>query len=110
MVRSSGIDSGLCHVMALHATAGIIINENADPNIGIDSTTALDKNISDHDAWLHDRIDNNAGPISRPLSWPLGNPSHLRPGFLDGDWEGFNKKYRPYRQFLIHHVKNYPPF
>jgi secondary thiamine-phosphate synthase enzyme len=59
-VRSSGIKKGLCHVMVLHATAAIIINENDDPNIGVDLLTALDRSIPDHAGWLHDRIDNNA--------------------------------------------------
>lgn len=60
-VRNSGIKNGLCHVMALHATAAIIINENADPNIGVDLMSALDQAIPDDAGWLHDRIDNNAG-------------------------------------------------
>ena len=60
IVQRSGVESGLCHVMALHATAAIIINENADPNIGVDLITALDRAIPDHAGWLHDRIDNNA--------------------------------------------------
>ena len=60
IVRGSGVTSGLCHVMALHATAGIVVNENDDPNIGVDLLTALDRAIPDHAGWLHDRVDNNA--------------------------------------------------
>ena len=60
IVRQSGLERGVCHVMALHATAAIIVNENADPNIGVDLVTALDRAIPDHAGWLHDRIDNNA--------------------------------------------------
>ena len=60
IVRKSGVKSGLCQVMVLHATAAIAINENDDPNIGVDLLTALDRAIPDHAGWLHDRIDNNA--------------------------------------------------
>ncbi len=60
IVRKSGVKSGLCHVMVLHATAAIAINENDDPNIGVDLIAALDRAIPDHAGWLHDRIDNNA--------------------------------------------------
>ena len=59
-VRKSGVRRGLCHVMALHATAAIIVNENADPNIGVDLLRALDGSVPRHDGWLHDRIDGNA--------------------------------------------------
>ena len=60
IVRKSKVEHGLCHVMVLHATAAIIVNENDDPNIGLDLLTALDRAIPDHADWLHDRIDNNA--------------------------------------------------
>jgi len=60
VVRASGVERGLCHVMVLHATAAVIVNENDDPNIGIDLLDALDRAIPDHAGWLHDRIDNNA--------------------------------------------------
>lgn len=60
IVRKSGVSRGLCHVMVLHATAAIAVNENDDPNIGVDLLRALDNAIPDHDGWLHDRIDNNA--------------------------------------------------
>lgn len=61
VVRDSKIQQGLCHVMTLHATAAIVINENADPNVGKDLLNALNKAFPDHAGWLHDRIDNNAG-------------------------------------------------
>jgi len=60
VVRLSGVKSGLCHVMALHATAAIIVNENYDPDIGKDMISALDRAIPEHAGWIHDRIDNNA--------------------------------------------------
>ena len=60
IVRASGVRRGLCHVMALHATAAIAINENDDPNIGVDLLTALERMVPDGAGWLHDRIDGNA--------------------------------------------------
>jgi secondary thiamine-phosphate synthase enzyme len=60
LVRRSGVERGLCHVMALHATAAIVVNENDDPNIGVDLLRALERMVPAHDGWLHDRIDNNA--------------------------------------------------
>ena len=60
MVRRSRLERGLCHVMVMHATAAIVVNENDDPNIGVDLLTALGRMVGEHEGWLHDRIDNNA--------------------------------------------------
>jgi secondary thiamine-phosphate synthase enzyme len=60
LVKASGQTSGLCHVMALHSTAAIVVNETDDPNIGTDILNALDRAVPDHARWLHDRIDDNA--------------------------------------------------
>lgn len=60
IVQSAKISEGLCHVYVPHATAAIIINENADPNIQIDLLNTLNKLIPTKEKYLHDQIDNNA--------------------------------------------------
>jgi secondary thiamine-phosphate synthase enzyme len=55
-----GVRDGLVCVYTPHATAAITVNENADPNIGLDLLDALERLIKDHDGWRHDRIDDNA--------------------------------------------------
>lgn len=60
IIRRSGLTDGLCHVMVLHSTAAIVVNETDDPNIGTDIANALDRAVPDHAGWLHDRIDDNA--------------------------------------------------
>jgi len=60
IVRRSGVAAGLCHVMVLHSTAALIVNETDDPNIGSDLITALARSVPEHAGWLHDRIDDNA--------------------------------------------------
>ena len=32
-VSESGVNDGVCHLLALHTTAGLTINENADPSV-----------------------------------------------------------------------------
>ncbi len=59
LVQRSGVAEGICLVYVPHATAAIIINENADPNVCKDILDALGRLIPDG-TWLHDRIDNNA--------------------------------------------------
>lgn len=60
IVGDSNIREGICTVFTPHATAAIAINENDDPNIGLDLLSALRKLIVEHDGWLHDRVDDNA--------------------------------------------------
>lgn len=43
LVRKSGVKEGICHVYVPHATAAIVVNENADPNIQKDFLTHLNK-------------------------------------------------------------------
>lgn len=60
IVEKSGVQRGICQVYSLHATASIIVNENADPNIGVDLLSALEGAVPRRADWLHDRIDDNA--------------------------------------------------
>ena len=43
IVRRSGVRDGLCHVMVLHSTAALVVNETDDPNIGSDLIQALSR-------------------------------------------------------------------
>ena len=60
VVDKAGVETGFCQVMVLHSTAAVIVNENDDPNIGVDVITALGRAIPTRADWLHDRIDDNA--------------------------------------------------
>lgn len=59
IVKKSKVKQGICNIYVKHATAAIIINENADPNICIDTLEALDK-IIEEGVWRHDKLDGNA--------------------------------------------------
>ncbi len=60
IAKRSGVRAGFCHVMALHSTAAIVVNETADPNIGRDVITALGRIVPTKADWLHDLRDDNA--------------------------------------------------
>ncbi|MFQ5515311.1 MAG: secondary thiamine-phosphate synthase enzyme YjbQ [Myxococcota bacterium] len=89
IVRRSGVHEGLCHVMVLHATAALAINENADPGIGEDLLDALDRSVPKRAGWRHDRIDGNA---AAHIQAALLGPSELIPvqagDLLLGTWQG----------------------
>jgi secondary thiamine-phosphate synthase enzyme len=89
IVRKSGVREGLCHVMVLHATAAVIVNENDDPNIGVDVVSALDRAIPDHAGWLHDKVDNNAqAHIKAAILGPSETVPILGGDLLLGTWQG----------------------
>lgn len=52
-IRKSGVDTGLCVVYCPHTTAGITINENADPDVIKDLLFGLDKAFSDRAEFRH---------------------------------------------------------
>ena len=41
-VRASGVDEGVCHLFVPHTTAGLVINENDDPDVGRDLLEKLE--------------------------------------------------------------------
>jgi secondary thiamine-phosphate synthase enzyme len=53
LVAASGAKSGLCVVTVPHTTAGITINENADPDVRADMDMALRRIVPDALPYAH---------------------------------------------------------
>ena len=53
IVKKSGIQSGMCYVFVPHTTAGVTINENADPDVISDILMELNKVVPLKDDYLH---------------------------------------------------------
>ena len=58
-VRASGIQEGLCCVYVPHTTAGITINENADPDVAKDLLRWSQEALGDERRFVH--WEGNAG-------------------------------------------------
>ena len=88
VVKRAGVERGLCQVMVLHSTAAVVVNETADPNIGVDILTALGGAVPKRGDWLHDRIDDNA---AAHIKASMLGPSELIPvdrcKLLLGTWQ-----------------------
>jgi secondary thiamine-phosphate synthase enzyme len=52
-VRESGVQDGVCTVFCPHTTAGITINENADPDVVTDLLLGLRSAFPDRDEFRH---------------------------------------------------------
>lgn len=53
LVAASGIKDGLCVVAVPHTTAGVTVNENADPDVRADLAMALRKIVPDDLPYAH---------------------------------------------------------
>ncbi|MFQ5825785.1 MAG: secondary thiamine-phosphate synthase enzyme YjbQ [Dehalococcoidia bacterium] len=53
LVAESRISRGICHIFVLHTTAGVTINENADPDVGRDILEHLEKLVPQGGSYRH---------------------------------------------------------
>ena len=53
VVRGSGISKGVCHIYVPHTTAGLTINENADPAVPADIIAHLEKLVPRSGGYRH---------------------------------------------------------
>ncbi|UCF99802.1 MAG: YjbQ family protein [Spirochaetaceae bacterium] len=86
-VRATGISDGVCTVFVPHTTAGVTINENADPSVVRDMLMELEKIVPFSDGYAH-REGNSAAHIKASL---MGSSVQLivETGRLSlGTWQG----------------------
>jgi secondary thiamine-phosphate synthase enzyme len=53
VVASSGVDEGICYVVVPHTTAGVTVNEAADPAVVHDMLNYLDELVPTDASFLH---------------------------------------------------------
>ncbi len=53
VIRDAGVKDGICILFVPHTTAGITINENADPSVKSDILKELDKIVPIEDNYSH---------------------------------------------------------
>lgn len=88
VVARSGVDEGICTVFVRHATAAIVINENADPGVRADIVAALDK-LFPEGIWEHDKVDDNgAAHLKAAFLGPSESVPVRARRLLLGTWQG----------------------
>ncbi len=81
-------DEGICTVFVRHATAAIIINENADPGFRLDVVSALDR-LFPQGIWEHDKVDDNGAAHLKAMILGPSETVPIRGGqLLLGTWQG----------------------
>jgi secondary thiamine-phosphate synthase enzyme len=86
-VADSGVTEGLCHIFVPHTTAGVTINENADPSVQADILMVLNKIISDREPYRH-LEGNSPAHIKASLVGPQLTVLVSRGRLVLGTWQG----------------------
>jgi secondary thiamine-phosphate synthase enzyme len=87
-VSRAAISEGICTVFVRHATAAIVINENADPGFRLDLVAALDK-LFPEGVWEHDKVDDNGAAHLKAAMLGPSEAVPVRDGrLLLGTWQG----------------------
>jgi len=86
--RRARLGEGICTVFVRHATAAIIVNENADPGFRTDVVAALDK-LFPEGVWEHDKVDDNGAAHLKAAFLGPSETVPVREGqLLLGTWQG----------------------
>lgn len=86
-VKNSGVKDGLCVVFCPHTTAGITINENADPDVVKDMLLGLSKAYPDRPEFRH--LEGNSHAHLKASALGASETLVLTAGrLLLGTWQG----------------------
>ena len=87
IVRKSGIEEGVCYVFVPHTTAGVTINENADPTVQADILQQLDRIVPWNADYSHTE-GNSAAHIKASLMGSSQTILLSRARLQLGTWQG----------------------
>jgi secondary thiamine-phosphate synthase enzyme len=59
-VKKSGVKNGIAVIFVPHTTAGVTINENADPDVVTDILSGLNKTFPEQNGYLHSEGNSHA--------------------------------------------------
>ncbi|HEV3095909.1 MAG TPA: secondary thiamine-phosphate synthase enzyme YjbQ [Candidatus Dormibacteraeota bacterium] len=87
VVTDSGVKTGVCHVYVPHTTAGVFINENADPDVMADVLATVDALVPWDNHYRH--AEGNAAAHIKAVLIGSSQTVPVRNGRLAlGRWQG----------------------
>ena len=87
-VRESGVREGVCVLFVRHTTAGLTVNENADPDVASDMLLALRTLIPQHGMGFRHGEQNSDAHIKASLVGPSVTVPFADGRLLLGRWQG----------------------
>ena len=88
LVRESGAREGVCVLFSRHTTAGVTVNENADPDVASDMLHALRTLIPQHGMGFRHGEENSDAHIKTSLVGPSVTVPFDGGELLLGRWQG----------------------
>src|SRR5215216_3290276 len=87
-LRESGAREGVCVLFSRHTTAGLTVNENADPDVPADMLHALRTLIPQHGMGFRHGEENSDAHIKASLTGPSVTIPFADGKLLLGRWQG----------------------
>ena len=87
IVSKVKVKEGICNIYCPHTTAGLIINENADPSVKDDILMELSKLVPEDDNYTHTEGNSSAHIKSSLIGVSLNVPI-VNGKLLLGTWQG----------------------
>ncbi|MBV8856192.1 MAG: YjbQ family protein [Acidobacteria bacterium] len=88
VVRESGLSEGVCVLFVRHTTAGLTVNENADPDVASDMLHCLRTLIPQHGMGFKHGEQNSDAHIKASLVGPSVTVPFADGRLLLGRWQG----------------------
>ena len=86
-VADSGVKTGLCFVYVPHTTAGVTINENADPSVRTDIIGVLDRLVPWEGGYAHTE-GNSAAHVKASIMGSCASVPVEKGRMVLGTWQG----------------------
>src|SRR5579884_3427244 len=87
-VAASGVSEGLCYVFIPHTTAGVTINENADPDVRRDMVHALERMVPRDDPAYRHAEGNSAAHVKASMMGFSAVVPVAQGRLVLGTWQG----------------------
>ena len=87
-LKESGLDEGICVLFSQHTTAGLTVNENADPDVQRDMLLAFRTLIPQHGMGFRHGEENSDSHIKTSLVGPGVTVPFHEGKLLLGRWQG----------------------
>ena len=87
IVAASGIENGVCYLFVPHTTAGITVNEHADPDVVADIGAQLEAVVPQHNKYRH-REGNSPAHIKAVLTGDSETLLVEDGNLVLGTWQG----------------------
>ena len=87
IVGQSGVREGICHLYVPHTTAGVCVNEAADPDVAVDIGNTFDRLVPRDDGYKH--FEGNADSHVKATLVGISESIPVEQGKLAlGQWQG----------------------